>query len=539
MKYIIKRVLGSLLICATILMNYSCSDDETSDYYELIFPDSVDITYDTDAWGDKIYYDNVTYYSNIVPLYVGLSIDLDFEYTAPEGFNTGIWRWTSSNEEVATVDDDGLVTAVGAGYTVVNVGIYPSVSSTTEMNSSILIRVTETLNSVEAIEITSPSAYIYEGGYTSQLSATVSPDDATYITVTWSSSNTSVATVDSNGLVTAQELSGDDNQTVTITATAVDGSGISASTDIEVRTVVMPLTVEFSDAAMAFDGADFAKNQDGFTIDYIMDPFDATPGFVEWTTSDSSVATVEAGVVTFTGYSTNGPVTITATCVETGDSAEMSFSIPAGYVYEDFSSSSSLDWDWAVQTSHITSGATQTWNEGGYLSITPYQSGTYSYRSDLYCFNPSNIGINSTYPFFAIHLLDALSLDQVATISMRPNISGTINGTGDTIAYAGSNGNYTYYYVLDDGTQIVAWDLATLYEAKELSFPSGNNVLIPTGYFNLVYADMKGSDTSVPADPAIEWELHAISTFKTAADIEAYITNVVGTGFTETKFSAQ
>ncbi|MFI3279249.1 MAG: Ig-like domain-containing protein [Rikenellaceae bacterium] len=538
MKYIINRVLGSLLLCATILMNYSCTEDDSSDYYELIFPSSVDITYDTDEWGDKIYYDNVVYSNYIVPLYVGLSIDLDFEYTAPEGFNTGIWQWTSSNEEVATVDENGLVTAVGAGYTVVNVGIYPSQSTAAKMNSNILIRVTESLELVSQIEITSPSEYIYEGGYTSQLSATVSPDDATYITVSWSSSDTSVATVDSDGLVTAKELSGTENQMVTITATAVDGSGISASTEIEVRTVVMPQTVAFSDATMALDGVDFAKNQDGFTIDYIMDPLDATPGFVEWTTSNSSVATVEAGVVTFTGYSSS-PVTITATCVETGDSAEMSFSVPAGYVYEDFSSSSSSDWDWAVSASHISSGTVQTWNSGEYLDIIPYQSGTYSYRSDLYCFNPSTIGINSTYPLFAVHMLDVLGLEQVASRNMRPNISGTVNGTGDSVVYGGSNNNYVYYYELDNGTQIAVWDLAALFEASELTMPSGNNVLVPTGYFNFVYADIKGYDTSVPADPTIEWELHAISTFKTAADIEAYITNVVGTGFTETKFSAQ
>lgn len=538
MKYIFNRVLGSLLLCATILMNYSCSEDQTSDYYELIFPTSVDITYDTDAWGDKIYYDNVTYNTNIVPLYIGLTIDLDFEYTAPEGFNTGIWQWTSSDEAVATVDDEGFVTAVGAGYSIINVGIYPSESTVTSMNSSVLVRVTESLTIVEEIELTVPSTYIYEGGYSSQLTATVSPDDATYITVAWSSSNTSVATVDSNGLVTSKELSSDENQTVTITATAVDGSGISASTDIEIRTVVMPLAVEFSEATMILDGADFARNQDSYTIDYIMDPVDATPGLVEWTTSNSSVATVEAGIVTFTGYSTS-PVTITATCVETGDSAEMSFSIPAGYVYEDFSSSSSSAWDWAVSASHISSGTIQTWNSGEYLDIIPYQSGTYQYRSDLYCFNPANIGINSTYPLFAVHMLDALGLEQVASRNVRPNISGTVNGAGDSVVYGGSNNNYVYYYELDNGTQIAVWDLAALFEASELTMPSGNNVLVPTGYFNFVYADIKGYDTSVPIDPAIEWELHAIRTFKTAADVEAYITDVVGTGFTETKYSAQ
>lgn len=55
------------------------------------------------------------------------------------------------------------------------------------------------------------------------LTATVNPDDATYKTVTWSSSNTSVATVDANGKVTAVAPG-----TATITATATNGTGDTA-----------------------------------------------------------------------------------------------------------------------------------------------------------------------------------------------------------------------------------------------------------------------------------------------------------------------
>lgn len=70
-----------------------------------------------------------------------------------------------------------------------------------------------------------------EKGKTLQLSATVLPTNADKRTVSWSSSNKSVATVSSSGLVTAKGAG-----TATITATAADGSGVSSSATITVPT---------------------------------------------------------------------------------------------------------------------------------------------------------------------------------------------------------------------------------------------------------------------------------------------------------------
>lgn len=64
-------------------------------------------------------------------------------------------------------------------------------------------------------------------GKTVTLKATVTPDNAANQAVTWKSSNTKVATVDSNGKVKALKLG-----KATITATAADGSGVSASCQI-------------------------------------------------------------------------------------------------------------------------------------------------------------------------------------------------------------------------------------------------------------------------------------------------------------------
>ena len=75
----------------------------------------------------------------------------------------------------------------------------------------------------------SPSSLSLKKGAPQTLTATVSPSDATNKDVTWSSSNTAVATVNSNGQVTAVATG-----TCTITCTAKDGSGVSATCTVKV-----------------------------------------------------------------------------------------------------------------------------------------------------------------------------------------------------------------------------------------------------------------------------------------------------------------
>ncbi len=81
---------------------------------------------------------------------------------------------------------------------------------------------------VSGIEVVSPSESIYEGT-TIELSAVVTPDDATVKTVEWSLDNDEIATIDQNGVLKAIS-----EGTVTVIATATDGSGVSGQTQIEI-----------------------------------------------------------------------------------------------------------------------------------------------------------------------------------------------------------------------------------------------------------------------------------------------------------------
>ena len=135
--------------------------------------------------------------------------------------------WSSSNTSIATVSSSGLVTAKAAGSATITCkandgsGKYATCSVKVEA-----IKVTEV-----RLNYTSVPMKI---GDTKQLTATISPSNATDKSVTWSSSNTSVAKVSNTGLVTAVS-----EGTATITCKANDGSGKSATCSIPVSSALV------------------------------------------------------------------------------------------------------------------------------------------------------------------------------------------------------------------------------------------------------------------------------------------------------------
>jgi len=200
--------------------------------------------------------------------------------------------WTSSNTGVASVTGSGLVTGVGAGSA--------TITATSEGKSG-TSAITVTFVPVSSVTVTPASASVNEGK-TVQLTAT--PKDAngnplTGRTVTWVSSNTTVATVSSSGLVTGKVAG-----TATITATSEGQSGTSAITVVHVP--VASVSVAPASATVSV----------GSTVQLTATPKDASGSplsgrTVSWSSSNTSVATVSSsGLVTGV---TVGSATITAT----------------------------------------------------------------------------------------------------------------------------------------------------------------------------------------------------------------------------------
>ena len=151
-------------------------------------------------------------------------------------------KWTSSNTKVATVSSSGKVTAVANGNT--------TITATADDGSgkkdicAVTVNIpkpadptptpTPSVVKVSSVSLNQSSLSLTKKGQTAQLSASVSPSNATNKSVTWSSSNSNVATIN-NGVVTAVG-----NGSATITATAADGSGKRASCSVTVNIPTAP-----------------------------------------------------------------------------------------------------------------------------------------------------------------------------------------------------------------------------------------------------------------------------------------------------------
>jgi uncharacterized protein YjdB len=122
-------------------------------------------------------------------------------------------NWTSSNAAVATVNSSGLVTAIAAGTATIT-------ATTVDGGKTATCSVTVTTSTVAVTGVTiAPTTLTVGINGTAQLSKTFTPSNATNQNVTWSSSNSGVATVSSTGLVTGKAAGN-----ATITATTADGN---------------------------------------------------------------------------------------------------------------------------------------------------------------------------------------------------------------------------------------------------------------------------------------------------------------------------
>ena len=146
----------------------------------------------------------------------GATAQLNLSVT-PENFTDTV-TWKSTDEKVATISDSGEVKAVGAGTATIKV-VVGDISATCQVT---------VLQPVTGIRLNKSSLTMDALG-TFQMTASVYPDSANDKRITWSSSDPAIASVDENGLVTALKKG-----TATITAAAMDGSGVKSTCKVTV-----------------------------------------------------------------------------------------------------------------------------------------------------------------------------------------------------------------------------------------------------------------------------------------------------------------
>lgn len=142
--------------------------------------------------------------------------------------NTNV-RWKSSNTSIASVDQYGYVTGKKPGKVTITATAADGSGKYGTMDITVNAAVATKVTSVTVAVAPGYSDKIYDNNGTTKLTASVFPSNASIKTVTWKSNSPSVASVDSNGMVTALKAG-----TATITATATDGSRKYGSVKITV-----------------------------------------------------------------------------------------------------------------------------------------------------------------------------------------------------------------------------------------------------------------------------------------------------------------
>ena len=199
---------------------------------------------------------------------------------SPENADSKALLWTSSDPSVAIVDQSGNVSAVNEGTAT----IYATATDGSGVKGSCTI----TVEGIKVSSITLSSSNLnISKGQSKTLTATIAPSNADNKSLQWSSSDTSVATVDQNGKVTAVK-----GGTATIYATATDGSGTKGSCAVSVE------EINVSDITLSPVSLTMTKGQSK-TLSATVSPSNAQNKTLQWISSNDTVVSVDqSGKVT-------------------------------------------------------------------------------------------------------------------------------------------------------------------------------------------------------------------------------------------------
>ena len=321
--------------------------------------------------------------------------------------------YATSDEAVATVTSKGKVTAVAVGQCQLTAtSVYdPTVSA------SIPVQV---IVPVADVDLAGDSDTVFIG-QTLQLTATLTPADASVQGVDYTSSSDTVATVTADGLVT-----GIKRGKATITATSVDGYAKAVYT---VTVKQQPETVDITPASVATAAG--RKTQHKATVL----PSDANDKSLAWTSADENVATVrQKGLVTVVGV---GETQVTATA---NDNAAATATVPV----QGMELAQSLAFDNTLYTLNVTE-TTQL-----FVTVSPEsttdKSVTYTVKDKRVATVDENglvTGVKGGKTTVYAYTADGSKKRAAATIQVLVPVTGVSYKYKDVRVGAGSYGTFT------------------------------------------------------------------------------------------------
>ena len=278
--------------------------------------------------------------------------------------------WKSSKESIVSVDEKGHIKGLEPGTaTITATSTEPAGSDGTVKKASLTVTVVQAVMKINL----SDEEVIIDKGKTKKIKATVSPDNATKKNVTWTSSNTGIATVTTDGTITAKACG-----ECYIICSSTDGSKITASCHVIIKQLVTSIKLSETSIVLA--------SQKVKSITATISPADATSKKVQWTSSNTNVATVIAGKIT---ANKGGDCVITCTALDgSGKSASINVHVPTFSVdrteYTVFSKNG-LTIPINVNGNHsititYSSPYFDAWKSGNSIFIYPYKAGTGSIK---------------------------------------------------------------------------------------------------------------------------------------------------------------
>jgi len=215
---------------------------------------------------------------------------------SPDNVSIPVVKWTSKSPAIASVDDDGVVTGLARGYA----NITATAADGSDVTGTVALTVTQP---VSALSMTTPQIEVTTGK-SATARYTVQPSDASDKTVSWSTSDPSVATV-RNGVVTGVKAG-----ECTLFCTSNSNPEVSVTARVVVSQLITKIENTNAASELSF------KVGEGVQTRWTLLPEDATLKALTFRSSSPKVATVdEYGVVR--GVS-RGVATITAQAADSG-----------------------------------------------------------------------------------------------------------------------------------------------------------------------------------------------------------------------------
>lgn len=267
-------------------------------------------------------------------------------------------RWSSSDSACATVNEQGLVTAVANGTAIITGTV-----EHTDLKASCTVKVNIPPAKIEVtgVILDKETAGLSAKGQTIALNAVVAPANATHKEVEWKSSNPAAATVDQTGTVTAIA-----NGTTDISVTTLDG-GKSAVCKVTVN-IPAPV-IKVSSVALNHKSKTLGKKGQTLQLKAEVLPQNASNKDVTWSTSNKKAATVSSsGKVTAVG---NGTAVIKATSRDGSKTAKCTITVK----YNEKNQKKPGKISGLKATKHTATSIQLKWNK---------ESGADSYQISLY-----------------------------------------------------------------------------------------------------------------------------------------------------------